>query len=80
MSPYDKLYVTCSSFELTRLLQNWGIAHRLLMPIFGPIGIRKVCGCSIVQCSLVNMPIDVWWNDGHRLANASSMGPFRTRP
>jgi len=21
---------------------NWGIAHRLLMPIFGPIGIRKM--------------------------------------
>jgi cytochrome P450 len=23
--------------------QAWGVAHRLLMPVFGPIGIRKVC-------------------------------------
>ena len=23
---------------------NWGVAHRLLMPVFGPMGIRKMFG------------------------------------
>jgi cytochrome P450/NADPH-cytochrome P450 reductase len=23
--------------------KNWGVAHRILMPVFGPMGIRKVC-------------------------------------